>query len=137
MRITPLHDRVLVRRLEEGEQTIGGIIVPDSAREKPQAGEVIAVGKGRLDDGGRRIPLTVQAGDRILFGKFAQEITLGGEAYVILREDEVLAVTDRSPTKKKNEKHSRTKTRPPKKLAKKVTRIAKPKKKQRAMPRRK
>jgi chaperonin GroES len=92
MRVTPLRDRVLVRRLEEGEQKVGGIIVPDTAKEKPQQGQVIAVGKGRVNHEGQRVALAVQAGDRILFGKFAQEITLGGEAYLILREEEVLAV---------------------------------------------
>src|SRR3989454_10273999 len=92
MDIRPLHDRIIVRRLEEGEQKVGGIIIPDSAKEKPQQGQVIAVGKGRLNDESQRISVAVRAGDRVLFGKFAQEITLAGETYLILREEEVLAV---------------------------------------------
>jgi chaperonin GroES len=92
MRVTPLHDRVLVRRLEEGDQTVGRIIIPDTAKEKPQQGQVIAVGKGRVNDDGKRVPLELEVGDRILFAKYAQEITLAGEAYLILRQEEVLAV---------------------------------------------
>ena len=98
MQITPLHDRILVRRIESGEQTIGGIIIPDSAKEKPQHGEVLAVGKGRVNESGQRIPVAVQRGDRILFGKYAQEITLATETYLILREEEVLAVLPRGGT---------------------------------------
>jgi chaperonin GroES len=95
MNVTPLHDRIVVRRLEEGEQNIGGIIVPDTAKEKPQRGTVIAVGSGTVKDGGARIPLDLKAGDAILFGKYpSQEITLDGEVYLILREDEVLAVIE-------------------------------------------
>jgi chaperonin GroES len=95
MDIRPLHDRIVVRRLEEGEQTIGGIIVPDTAKEKPQRGTVVAVGSGTIRDGGTRIPLDVKAGDVILFGKYTSpEITLGGEEYLIMREDDVLAVID-------------------------------------------
>ena len=95
MDIRPLHDRIVVRRLEEGEQNIGGIIVPDSAKEKPQRGTVIAVGSGTVRDGGVRIPLDVKPGDLILFGKYTNpEITLGGEEYLIMREDDVLAVID-------------------------------------------
>ncbi len=103
MNVRPLHDRVVVRRLEEGEQKIGGIIIPDSAKEKPQQGEVIAVGNGKLNDDGERIPLDVKAGDLILFGKYtSQEITLDGEQLLIMREDEVLAVIDGgAKTKKK------------------------------------
>jgi chaperonin GroES len=89
--MTPLHDRVLVRRLEEKETAKGGIIIPDTAKEKPQEGEVIAVGAGKLEKG-RRIPLDVQAGDRILFGKYTgNDITMDGQEYLILREDEILA----------------------------------------------
>ena len=95
MDIRPLHDRIIVRRLEEGEQKIGGIIIPDSAKEKPQRGTVIAAGSGKLNDEGERVPLDVKAGDLILFGKYtSQEVKLDGEEYLIMREDEVLAVID-------------------------------------------
>jgi chaperonin GroES len=96
MAIRPLHDRILVRRLDdEGEQRIGGIIVPDSAKEKPQQGEVIAIGSGKIKEDGDRLPLDVKVGDLILFGKYTkQEVTVEGEDYLILREDEVLAVLD-------------------------------------------
>jgi len=95
MNVRPLHDRIVVRRLEEGEQNIGGIIVPDTAKEKPQRGTVIAVGSGTVRDGGTLIPLDVKAGDVILFGKYtSQEIKLDGEDYLIMREDEVLAVLE-------------------------------------------
>jgi chaperonin GroES len=88
--ITPLHDRVLVRRLEQLETAKGGIIIPDTAKEKPQEGEVIAVGAGKLEKG-RRIPLDVKAGDRILFGKYTgSEIKIDGQEYLILREEEIL-----------------------------------------------
>ena len=90
--ITPLHDRVLVRRLEEKEQVKGGIIIPDTAKEKPQEGEVIAVGAGKLNEKGIRIPLDVKAGDRILFGKYSgNDIKIDDEEYMILKEDEILA----------------------------------------------
>jgi len=93
MKVRPLHDRILVQRLEEGEQMVGGIIIPDTAKEKPQQGKVIAVGNGKVKDDGTRIPLDVKAGDRILFGKYSgQDIKLDGEEYMIMREDEVLAV---------------------------------------------
>jgi chaperonin GroES len=96
MNLRPLHDRIVVQRLEEGEQRVGGIIVPDSAKEKPQQGRVIAVGSGVMKDGGRRVPLDVKASDVVLFGKYtSQEIKLDGEDYLILREDEVLAVIER------------------------------------------
>ena len=102
MEIRPLHDRLIVRRLEEGEQKIGGIIIPDTAKEKPQRGKVIAAGEGKLNDDGKRIPLDVKAGDLILFGKYtSQEVKLDGEEYLIMREDEVLAVID-GETKRKN-----------------------------------
>src|SRR6187455_222940 len=95
MNVRPLHDRIIVQRLEEGEQRIGGIIVPDSAKEKPQQGKVIAAGNGKVKDDGKRVALDVKAGDTILFGKYSgQEIKLDGEEYLIMREDEVLAVVE-------------------------------------------
>ncbi len=101
MDIRPLHDRIIVRRLEEGEQKIGGIIIPDTAKEKPQQGKVIAVGNGKVKDDGKRVPLDVKAGDLILFGKYtSQEVKLDGEEYLIMREDEVLAVIDGGGAKK-------------------------------------
>src|SRR5215203_6359975 len=100
--IRPLHDRVIVKRIEEGEQKVGGIIIPDSAKEKPQQGKVVAVGNGKVKDDGGRIALDVKAGDLILFGKYSgQEIKLDGEEYLIMREDEVLAVIDSGSSKKK------------------------------------
>ncbi len=102
MNARPLHDRIIVQRLEEGEQKIGGIIIPDSAKEKPQQGKVISVGAGKVKDDGKRIPLDVKAGDVILFGKYSgQEIKLDGEEFLIMREDEVLAVIDDADKKKK------------------------------------
>ena len=102
MDIRPLHDRLIVRRLDEGEQKVGGIIIPDSAKEKPQQGEVVAAGVGALNKEGKRVPLDVKAGDRILFGKYtSQEVKLNGEEYLIMREDEVLAVIDGGSTKQK------------------------------------
>src|SRR5688500_10107012 len=93
--IRPLHDRVIVRRVEEGEQKVGGIIIPDSAKEKPQQGKVIAAGNGKVRDDGKRVPLDVKAGDLILFGKYtSQEVKFAGEEYLILREDEVLGISD-------------------------------------------
>ena len=90
---TPLHDRILVRRIEEGETVRGGIIIPDSAKEKPQEGEVIAVGKGKSNDEGKVFPLDVKAGNRVLFGKYSgTEIKLDGEEYLIMREEEVLGI---------------------------------------------
>ena len=101
MNVRPLHDRLIIRRLEEGEQKIGGIIIPDSAKEKPQQGKVIAAGNGKSNDEGKRMPLDVKAGDTILFGKYSgQEIKLDGEDYIIMREDEVLAVVDGAAAKK-------------------------------------
>src|SRR5215210_2849281 len=91
--IRPLHDRVLVTRIEEGEQKVGTIIVPDSAKEKPQQGKVVAVGKGKVEKDGKVTPLDVKQGDTILFGKYSgQEIKLDGEEYLIMREEEVLGV---------------------------------------------
>ena len=90
---TPLHDRILVRRLEEGETVRGGIIIPDSAKEKPQEGQVISVGKGKSNDEGKVFPLDVKAGDNILFGKYSgTEIKLDGEEFLIMREEEVLGI---------------------------------------------
>ena len=101
MNLRPLHDRIIVDRLEEGEQQIGGIIIPDSAKEKPQQGIVMAAGSGRAKKDGARVPLDVKAGDRILFGKYSgQEIRLDGKDYFIMKEDDVLAVID-GPAKKK------------------------------------
>jgi chaperonin GroES len=95
MKVRPLHDRLIIQRLEEGEQTIGGIIVPDSAKEKPQRGKVFAVGQGKVRDDGSRQQPDVKDGDTILFGKYSgQEIKIDGEEYLILREDEVLAIID-------------------------------------------
>ncbi len=102
MNVRPLHDRLIIQRLEEGEQNVGGIIIPDSAKEKPQQGRVIAAGNGKSKDDGTRTPLDVKAGDLILFGKYSgQEIKLEGEEYIIMREEEVLGVIDGAGTKKK------------------------------------
>ena len=102
MNTRPLHDRLIVRRIEEGEQQSGGIIIPDSAKEKPQRGTVIAAGNGRINKAGKRVPLDVKVGDMILFGKYtSQEVKLDGEDYLILREDEILAVIDGATTKPK------------------------------------
>src|SRR5579864_6857748 len=91
----PLHDRILVRRVEEVGTTRGGIIIPDSAKDKPQEGEVIAVGRGKTNDEGKTFPLNVKAGDRILFGKYAgTEIKIDGEDFLIMREEEVLGVLE-------------------------------------------
>jgi chaperonin GroES len=88
VRIRPLHDRVIVQRLEEGEQKVGGIIIPDTAKEKPQQGKVIAVGKGKTEKDGKVTPLDVKEGDTVLFGK----IKLDGEEYLIMREEEILGI---------------------------------------------
>jgi chaperonin GroES len=101
MNVRPLHDRIIVQRIEEGEQKIGGIIIPDTAKEKPQQGKVIAAGAGKVKDDGKRVSLDVKAGDIILFGKYSgQEIKLDGEEFLIMREDEVLAVIDEAASKK-------------------------------------
>jgi chaperonin GroES len=93
MNVRPLHDRVIVKRLEEKETVKGGIIIPDSAKEKPMEGEVIAAGPGKVMDDGKRASMDVKAGDRILFGKYSgTEIKIDGQEYVIMREDEILAV---------------------------------------------
>ncbi len=95
MALRPLHDRILVQRIEEEEQKVGGIIIPDSAKEKPQQGKVVAVGNGKADKDGKRIALDVKQGETILFGKYSgQEVRVDGEDYLIMREDEVLAVID-------------------------------------------
>lgn len=95
--IRPLQDRVIIKRIEEGEQIRGGIIIPDSAREKPQEGEVIAVGAGKKLDSGERVALDVKEGDRVLFGKYAgTEVKLDDEDYLIMREDDILGVIERA-----------------------------------------
>ena len=95
MKVRPLHDRVLVKRTEEQEVKKGGIIIPDSAKEKPQEGKVIAVGNGRVTDDGKKIPLDVKAGDRILFGKYSgSEVKVEDEEYLILKEEDVLCIID-------------------------------------------
>jgi len=95
MHVRPLHDRILVQRLDEGEQQIGGIIIPDSAKEKPQRGTVIAAGNGTLSRDGDRVKLDVKVGDTILFGKYSgQDIKLDGVEYLIMKEDEVLAAIE-------------------------------------------
>jgi len=95
MKIRPLQDRVIVQRVEEEEKTKGGIIIPDSAKEKPQEGKVIAVGKGKVNDEGKLTPLDVKAGDKILFGKYSgTEVKLNGEDYLIMREDDILGVLE-------------------------------------------
>ena len=105
MKVKPLYDRILVKRIEEKEQKRGGIIIPDSAKEKPQQGKVIAAGNGKFKDDGQRVPLDVKAGDSILFGKYSgQEIKLDGDEYLIMREDDVLAVVGEGDIKKKTTK---------------------------------
>lgn len=95
MELRPLHDRVVIRRIEEGETKRGGIIIPDTAKEKPQQGEVKAVGSGKLLENGDRMAPEVKAGDRILFGKYSgSEVKLDGEEYLILKEDEILGVLE-------------------------------------------
>ena len=92
-KLTPLHDRILVKRIDESETTRGGIIIPDSAKDKPQEGEVIAVGKGKQNEEGKIRPLDVKEGDRILFGKYSgTEIKIDGEEFIIMREEEVLGI---------------------------------------------
>jgi chaperonin GroES len=102
MNIRPLYDRIVVKRIEEAETVRGGIIIPDSAKEKPQEAEVVAVGKGKRLEDGKLVPLEVQVGDRILFGKYSgNEIKIEGEEYLILREDEILGVLDTDSAQKK------------------------------------
>jgi chaperonin GroES len=95
MKIRPLHDRILVKRIEEQEVKKGGIIIPDTAKEKPQEGKVVAVGTGKVNEEGKKIPLDVKAGDRILFGKYSgSEVKVEDEEYLILREEDVLGIID-------------------------------------------
>jgi chaperonin GroES len=102
MKIRPLYDRIVVKRIEEQETVKGGIIIPDTAKEKPQEGEVVAVGKGKRLEDGKVVPLDVQAGDRILFGKYSgSEIKVDGEEYLIMREDDVLGVIEDAAKKAK------------------------------------
>jgi chaperonin GroES len=103
-KFTPLHDRILVRRVEEADTTRGGIIIPDSAKDKPQEGEVISAGKGKISEEGKVRPLDVKEGDRILFGKYSgTEIKIDGEDFVIMREEEVLGVLSGAATSAKKE----------------------------------
>ena len=100
--LVPLHDRIVVRRIEEQETTRSGLIIPDSAKEKPQEGEVLAVGKGKIKEDGKVIPLDLKAGDRILFGRYAgTEVIVDGDEYLIMREEEALGILNKSgkPTK--------------------------------------
>ncbi len=93
MKLKPLQDRILVKRVEAAEEVRGSIVIPDTAKEKPQEGEVVALGEGKLDEKGKRIPLNVKAGDRILFAKYAgSEVKIDEEEYLIMREDEVLGI---------------------------------------------
>mgnify|MGYP001821907172 FL=1 len=95
MKLRPLQDRILVQRVEEENKTKGGIIIPDTAKEKPAEGKVVAVGNGKLDDAGKRVPLELKKGDRVLFGKYSgTEVKVEGEEYLIMREDDVLAVIE-------------------------------------------
>jgi len=95
IKVRPLHDRIIVQRLEEEEQQVGGIIIPDTAKEKPQQGKVVAVGKGKVKEDGGILPMDVKDGDTILFGKYSgQEIKLDGDDYLIMKEDEVLGVVN-------------------------------------------
>ena len=103
-KFTPLHDRILVRRVEEAETTRGGIIIPDTAKDKPQEGEVISVGKGKINEEGKVRPLDVKEGNRILFGKYSgTEIKIDGEDFVIMREEEVLGILTGAATPAKKE----------------------------------
>jgi len=103
--IKPLHDRVIVRRIEEGEQVRGGIIIPDTAKEKPQEGEVVAAGEGKYREDGTRQTLDVKAGDRVLFGKYSgSEVKIEGEELLIMREEEILGIIQRAAAGKKGSK---------------------------------
>ena len=102
MKIRPLYDRIVVKRIEQGEERQGGLFIPDSAKEKPQEGEVVAIGKGKRLEDGKVVPLDVQAGDRILFGKYSgSEIKVAGEELLIMREDDVLGVIEDASKKVK------------------------------------
>ena len=103
MNIRPLYDRIVVKRIEEQETKVGGLFIPDSAKEKPQEGEVVAVGKGKRMEDGKVVPLDVQKGDRILFGKYSgSEVRIDGEDLIVMREDEVLGVLEGATKKAKN-----------------------------------
>jgi chaperonin GroES len=108
-KLTPLHDRIVVRRIEEAETTRGGIIIPDTAKDKPQEGEVVSVGKGKVNDEGKVFPLAVKEGDRILFGKYSgTEVKIDGEELLIMREEEVLGILEGARTGgKKEHAHAR------------------------------
>ena len=107
-KIRPLHDRVIVRRVEEGEQVRGGIIIPDTAKEKPQEGQVVAAGEGKYKEDGTRQTLDVKAGDRVLFGKYSgSEIKIDGEELLIMREDEILGIIERAGAASGGKKGSR------------------------------
>ena len=102
VKVRPLHDRIIIERIEESEQVVGGIIIPDTAKEKPQQGNVIAAGNGKVKDDGSVTPLDVKANDTVLFGKYSgQEIKLDGTEYLIMREDEILGVIETQTKKKK------------------------------------
>jgi chaperonin GroES len=102
MKIRPLHDRIVVKRLDKTEDKVGGLFIPDSAKEKPQEGEVVSVGNGKRGEDGKLIPLDVKAGDRILFGKYSgSDVKIDGEEYMIMREDEVLGVLEGAGKKAK------------------------------------
>ena len=95
MKIKPLNDRILVARLEEEQKSVGGIIIPDTAKEKPQEGKVVETGPGKMDDGGKRIPMQVKKGDRVLFSKYAgNDVKIDGKEYIFMREDDILGVLD-------------------------------------------
>ena len=95
MKIRPLHDRVIVKRIEEEKKSAGGIVIPDTAAEKPDQGEIVAVGKGKKDDNGKLIPIDVKVGDRVLFGKYSgTEVKLDGQEYVVMREEDIMAIFD-------------------------------------------
>ena len=107
-KLTPLHDRIVIRRIEEAETTRGGIIIPDTAKDKPQEGEVVSVGKGKVNEDGKVFPLAVKEGDRILFGKYAgTEIKIDGEELLIMREEEVLGILEGAKHGKKEHAHAR------------------------------
>ena len=102
MKVRPLHDRIIVTRIEEGEQKVGGIIIPDTAKEKPQQGEIVSVGPGGRDEAGKLIPIDVKPGDRVLFGKWSgTEVKLDGVEYLIMKESDIMGVLDAEVAKKK------------------------------------
>jgi chaperonin GroES len=106
-KLTPLHDRIVIRRIEEAETTRGGIIIPDTAKDKPQEGEVVSVGKGKVNEDGKVFPLAVKEGDRILFGKYAgTEIKIDGEELLIMREEEVLGILEGAGSKSGKKEHA-------------------------------